>query len=122
MAAVNDIGVRLGAALRACRARQRLTQEELAERSGLSYKFIGEVERGKANPTVKTVARLADALEVGVATLFADPEPRRLPADYQISKGELQRVREALESIADIADNVTKISYSRNRRKRAARS
>jgi len=103
---LKDVRSRLGEALKACRARQRLTQEQLAERSGLSYKFIGEIERGRGNPTVDTLARLADALGVGVADLFAGAAHQRSSPDYQISRRELQVLRDALTSIADIAEAV----------------
>jgi transcriptional regulator with XRE-family HTH domain len=96
-----------------------MTQEQLAERSGLSYKFIGEIERGTANPTVATLERLATALGVEVWALVMDPTPRRGGA-YQISRHELSRVREALESIADVTDRLGEIRYPRVRRRRRA--
>lgn len=42
------------------------TYTEVAVRSGLSRSYVGRVMAGKANPTIKTVYRIADAL---VATL-----------------------------------------------------
>lgn len=104
---MKELRLRLGAALKECRARQRLTQEQLAERSGLSYKFIGEIERGRGNPTVETLGRLADALGVSVGALFVESEHHRPPEEYQISKRDLQVVREALQSIEDITDAVS---------------
>lgn len=40
------------------------TQEELAERSGLSQQYISDLERGKRNPTIVTIYELAQALGV----------------------------------------------------------
>lgn len=40
------------------------TQEQLAERSGLSQQYLSDLERGKRNPTVVTVYEIAQALEV----------------------------------------------------------
>lgn len=114
---MKDIRVRLGAALRDCRARQRLTQEQLAERSGLSYKFIGEIERGRGNPTVETLSRLADALGVGIAMLFAESDHYRAD-EYPITKHDLQVVREALESITEVTDAVSNPTYRRAGRRR----
>ena len=115
---MKDVRVRLGAALKQCRRRRRWTQEELAERSGLSYKFVGEVERGCGNPTVATLARLADALDVNIATLFAESDHLRFPDEYQISKRDLQVVREAVQSIAHVADSLG-TAYRRPRRRRS---
>jgi transcriptional regulator with XRE-family HTH domain len=41
-----------------------LTQEQLAERSGLSQQYISGLERGRRNPTVVTLYELATALGV----------------------------------------------------------
>lgn len=116
---MRDVRARLGKALKECRARQRLTQEQLAERSGLSYKFIGEIERGRGNPTIATLTRLADALGINIATLFAESDHHRLSDEYQISKRDLQVVREALQSIAHIAESLGMTPYPRIRRRRS---
>lgn len=116
-ARLRDIRLGLGAALKASRVRQQLTQEELAERSGLSYKFIGEIERGRGNPTVETLARLAEALGVGIATLFVETGPQQLAENYEISKRDLQVMREALQSIDDITKAVSDRSYRSKRRR-----
>ena len=41
-----------------------LTQEALAERSGLTQQYISDLERGKCNPTVVTLYEIAQALGV----------------------------------------------------------
>ena len=76
-----------------------MTQEALAERSGLSYKFVGEIERGKGNPTVETLRRLSLGLDIEIDQLFAAPSRSSGPdALYQIRTRDLQSIREALES------------------------
>ncbi len=40
------------------------TQEDLAERSGLTQQYLSDLERGKRNPTIVTIFELAQALEV----------------------------------------------------------
>ena len=55
---------RLNAAVAVSRAREeaRLTEEQLAERSGVSRVTINRIERGKLNPSMKTLSRLARAM------------------------------------------------------------
>ena len=55
---------RLNAAVAVSRAREeaRLTQEQLAERSGVSRVTINRIERGKLNPSMRTLSRLARAM------------------------------------------------------------
>lgn len=46
------------------RRERGLTQEQLAERSGLSQQYLSGLERGRRNPTIVTIFELATALEV----------------------------------------------------------
>ena len=54
----------LGKNLRAARKRLGLTQEEVAERSGVQAGEVSRIERGKRDPQVSTLEKLAKALEV----------------------------------------------------------
>jgi transcriptional regulator with XRE-family HTH domain len=47
-----------------------LTQEQLAERSGLSQQYISGLESGQRNPTVLTLFELATALNAEVVEFF----------------------------------------------------
>jgi tetratricopeptide (TPR) repeat protein/transcriptional regulator with XRE-family HTH domain len=79
-----DIQSSFGARLRAVRVSAGLSQLELAERSGLSVRTIGNLERGSARwPYPDSVRRLADALGLdGVArSEFIAAAGRRLAAD-----------------------------------------
>lgn len=94
-----DLPGRVGARLRQLRQARKLTQEDLAERAGLSYKFIGEVERGRGNPTLTTLASLSEALGVGLVDLLG------LEADRpRLSPRQASQVREALASIETLVE------------------
>ncbi len=54
-----------------------LTQEQLAERSGLHLTYIGGLETARRNPTLKTLATLARALSVPITDLVAGLEVDR---------------------------------------------
>jgi transcriptional regulator with XRE-family HTH domain len=54
---------------------KRLTQEELAERSGFSQQYISDLERGRRNPTVVSLYELAQALGVDYLDLL-QPDKR----------------------------------------------
>jgi transcriptional regulator with XRE-family HTH domain len=54
----------LGTNVRAVRKRLALTQEQVAERSGVHATEVSRIEGGKRDPQVSTVLRLAKALEV----------------------------------------------------------
>lgn len=95
-----DLRGHVGARLKQLRQARRLTQERLAERAGLSYKFIGEVERGRGNPTLTTLAALSEALGVGLVELLGlEAERPRLTAR------QASQVREALASIETLVES-----------------
>jgi transcriptional regulator with XRE-family HTH domain len=54
----------LGSNLRAAREKLGLTQEEVAERSGVHATEISRMEAGKRDPQVSTLRKLAKAVEV----------------------------------------------------------
>lgn len=61
-----------GVALRRVRRASGLSQEALAEATGLSANFVGEMERGLKAPGLGVIVRLARALDVSVHDLLAD--------------------------------------------------
>jgi transcriptional regulator with XRE-family HTH domain len=56
---------------------EALTQEALAHASGLDRGYVGELERGRYNPTLETVYRLLPHLKVSFAE-FAEEFDRTL--------------------------------------------
>ncbi len=59
----------LGQRLRALRKQRGLSQERLGERSGLSGKFIGEVERGEKSISIDSLYHVSVALEIPLREL-----------------------------------------------------
>lgn len=57
--------------LRQLREERGWSQEQLAERADLNRSYLGEVERGRAVPSIVTVAKLAGALEIQLSSLIA---------------------------------------------------
>lgn len=51
-----------GQNVRAARRAKGITLETLAHDVGLAYSYVGELERGRRNPTLKVVERIAEAL------------------------------------------------------------
>jgi transcriptional regulator with XRE-family HTH domain len=54
----------LGRRIKALRLRRELTQEALGEQAGLNYKYLGAIERGECNPSLKQLLKIAQALAV----------------------------------------------------------
>ena len=65
-----EIEKTLGEAIRSCRVALGWSQEELSFQSGLHRTYIGAVERGEKNLTVKNLVRIAIALNVSASGLL----------------------------------------------------
>lgn len=61
---------RLGVNIRSARIAQGMTQQTLAERADLSVPYISRVERGEKEPSLSTLLRVADALDIGLDELL----------------------------------------------------
>ncbi len=68
----DDPRARFGDRLRSLRAVKGISQEELAERSGLNRTYVGSVERGERNVSLLNIYKLAAALSVAPSTLLDD--------------------------------------------------
>ncbi len=70
MAVNNNLEKKFGAKLAYVRKSRKLSQMKLAEKVDMNFNYIGQIERGEANVTIRTIKILADALEVEVHELF----------------------------------------------------
>jgi transcriptional regulator with XRE-family HTH domain len=67
-----DLQKRLGKNLRAFRLAKGLSQEELADLLGFHRTYVGGLERGERNVTLRTLSRLARELGVDPLSLLRD--------------------------------------------------
>lgn len=65
----------VGAALRASRAKLNRSIESVARQAGLDASYLGELERGRANVSITTLADLARVLDVSLVELLANTSP-----------------------------------------------
>jgi transcriptional regulator with XRE-family HTH domain len=109
----------VGQRIRELRMARGLTQEQLGERSGLSYKAIGEIERGLGNPTIGTLDTISAALQIDVSALF-EPGPARMGGIqlYPLTKADVDMAREALDSLDSVLSKAYRRRARRSRPKR----
>ena len=63
--------------LKDIRLSKKLTQEELAKRSGIKQNGISRYESGTRTPSMKTAKALAKALGCSIDELISDPEEKQ---------------------------------------------
>ncbi|HVI40990.1 MAG TPA: helix-turn-helix transcriptional regulator [Anaerovoracaceae bacterium] len=60
----------LGAAIKAARSENKITQEQLAEMIGVAPSHVKQIESGKRNPSVEVLYKLAHTLNFSVDDVF----------------------------------------------------
>src|SRR5689334_18666451 len=73
-ASAGGVQERLAANVRRLRIARHLSLSELARATGIGKATLSSIENGRANPTVGTLAAIAEALRVPVAELLEEPE------------------------------------------------
>lgn len=66
-----------GEQIRKARVLAKLTQEDAADRARIDYKRWQALEKGRANPTLRTLIRIADALGTDFWALMRGYERRK---------------------------------------------
>lgn len=67
-----DIKFLFGQNLKKIRLEKKISQEELAFRSGLHRTYVSSVERGERNISIENIQKLANALDVSIKSLIPD--------------------------------------------------
>lgn len=81
-----------------------MTQEQLAERSGITWHFVSAIERGTRGAAIETLLAVATALDVSLSELFLGVD-RALPRDHKrLSTALAGRSSEAQRRILRIVD------------------
>lgn len=66
----NDILTQFGSRVKELRIKNKLTQEQFAQKTGLHKNYIGMVERGERNPSLINIQIIAKGLNVTISELM----------------------------------------------------
>ncbi len=89
---------KIGFRIRANRKLANLSQQALAERAGVSYKYLGEIERGKTGLSVEILLKVSKALNLEPSEFLDSGEMES--ADFTKAKYILSRLSEKDISLA----------------------
>ncbi|MDA5283998.1 XRE family transcriptional regulator [Streptomyces sp. NPDC054904] len=92
--------IEVGRAIRGCRTARRVSMAVLATRSGLSQPFLSQLERGLATPSLSSIYRIAEALDVAPGTFLRRPD--RPGVVSHESDPQVIRVSEAAGQVAKV--------------------
>ncbi|OKP93171.1 transcriptional regulator [Paenibacillus sp. P3E] len=66
----SELVKKIGERIRRLRKEMNLSQEQLAERSGLHTNYVGQVERGEKNLTLETLEKVVGGIDLSLEELF----------------------------------------------------
>jgi len=89
--------VRVGERVRLARARRGMSRKSLSKASGVSERYLAELERGAGNASLLVLRQIAEALSIEAAALVSDAPER--PIDLTLALHQLERL-----SPADLAE------------------
>lgn len=96
---------KLGERIRQLRLQKQMRLIDFAKKAGLSPSSISQIERNLANPSVATLKKISDALEVPVGYFFESPESSERHINHKNSKSPV--VRKDKRKILSPSEGVT---------------
>ncbi len=105
-----------GRRIRELRATAKLSQEQLAERAGLHWTYVSDVERGRRGPSLDVIGRLALGLGVSPSEVFAALRDRYRPRRRKQRQGTATASGLSSSKVRSIAKVRTKLAQTTNRR------
>jgi transcriptional regulator with XRE-family HTH domain len=98
------MSIDVGERLRFVRGRNKLSQRELAKRSGVTNSTISLIESNQMNPSVGALKRILDGIPMGMAEFFALEPDRPRKAFYR--SDELSEIGKGQISYRQVGDNL----------------
>jgi XRE family aerobic/anaerobic benzoate catabolism transcriptional regulator len=81
---------RVGERVRLARARRGMSRKSLSKASGVSERYLAELERGAGNASLLVLRQIGDALSIEAAALVSDAPER--PVDLTLALHQLERL------------------------------
>lgn len=98
----------IGERIRELRVKCNLSQEQLALQSEISTTYLGLLERNQKNPTIATIERLCDSLNISLVDFFSNQTGSGIEEANVLSAQILAYVRNCTDEEKMILLNLTK--------------
>lgn len=105
----NDIRILIGRNIRLYRKANNMTQEQLAEKVGVSTSFCANIERGGRAMSIQVLTKFAQALRVSVDSLVLEPN--------EVENAHAENIRSLLsqsnEQVSALAEDIVRLLVTR---------
>ena len=102
-----DLKEMIGSRIQEIRNKKGITQDQLSEKVGISSKYLSSIERGKENPTLNTILKLAQSLDVKLDEFFThleieDPAKRKSMIIEMLDEADEDQLKLAYKVLSEI--------------------
>src|SRR5262249_18694100 len=110
-AVMNDIEravqLRVGRNIRKLRERRKLSLEEFGAKINRSDRYVGQVERGEANPSLRVLTAIATELSIDVAVLLIPtPDDHRGPRSHIVAHKDVERLVDSVREMLRLLERI----------------
>jgi transcriptional regulator with XRE-family HTH domain len=82
--------------------RKDMSRQKLAELAGVNYQTVYEIEKGLKNPSIDSLTKIAEALNVPASSLLSSDPVEKIKVEYKLS--------EFAEMLSRIPDDIFKLA------------
>jgi len=101
--------MKIGTTIRAYRLQKGLSQGDIEKKTGLLRCYLSRVENGHTVPSLDTLAKIAEALDLPIAQFFADDSLGRQMNAQKLSDEELRFLSQIRRYSATLTDSDRKL-------------
>lgn len=101
--------MKIGTTIRAYRLQKGLSQGDIEKKTGLLRCYLSRVENGHTVPSLETLAKIAQALDLPIAQFFADDSLGRQLNTQKLSDEELRFLTQIRRYSSNLNDSDRKL-------------
>ncbi|MHB1700675.1 MAG: helix-turn-helix domain-containing protein [Acidobacteriaceae bacterium] len=105
MPAADPRSMQIGTTIRTYRLQKGMSQGDIEKRTGLLRCYLSRVENGHTVPSLETLSKIAEALDMPLAQFFADNTISRELSSLQLSPEEVRYLAQVQRYSANLSDS-----------------
>ena len=103
------IAVNIGTTIRTYRLQKGMSQGDIEKRTGLLRCYLSRVENGHTVPSIETLQKIANAMELQLAEFFSDESVSRDMSGLRLSEEEIRFLTQIQRYSSKLSDNDRKL-------------
>lgn len=113
----NHYEMNIGNKIKLFRTNKGISQKEIALSIGIDQAQYSRIENGKVEPTLSSLEKIADALEIKIAELFSEKQPTTIDSYNKSMVERLQLLDELEENEKNAIYSIIDMAVSKSRLK-----